>query len=79
LADSNARWKLIQKAGKIHKTIITNKVLKRPKILYYQKAGLDESECERIINLTVVNSVIPEPVRLAHIICSGIKNVKLRK
>ena len=50
-----------------------NKILKGRKIIYYQKAGIDEYASERIINLTAVNSLIPEPVRVAHIMCSALK------
>jgi hypothetical protein len=72
--DSEKRWKLIEKAGEIRSLDVRNKVLKGTRTIYYQKAGLDEQACERIINLTAVNSAVPEPVRLAHIICSGIRN-----
>jgi len=76
--DSERRWRLIEKAGEIRKLEISNRVLKGVRTIYYQKCGLDVSTCEKIINLTAVNSAIPEPVRMAHIICSGIKNVSIR-
>ncbi len=77
--DSERRWRLIKRAGKIRGIEVKNKVLKGARTIYYQKAGVDEYACERIISLAAVNSVVPEPVRLAHIICSGIKDVILRE
>ncbi len=71
--DSEKRWKLIEDAGNVRKFEVKNKVLKRRKAIYYQHAGIDEYTCETIINLTSVNSVMPEPVRVAHLICSGMK------
>lgn len=75
--DSEKRWKLIEKAGSIRTFEVKNKVLKRRKTIHYQHAGVDEYACETIINLTSVNSVIPEPVRIAHLICNGLKGRKL--
>jgi endonuclease V-like protein UPF0215 family len=75
-ADADERWKLIECAGTINKTSIKNGVIRGKRTLYYQSAGMTKSECENVIKLTSVNSVIPEPVRLAHIICSGIKNTR---
>lgn len=77
--DHEKRWALIKKAGEIRRAAVKNNVLKGVRTIYYQKAGIDESACEKIISLTAVNSAIPEPVRLAHIICSGIKNITLRR
>jgi hypothetical protein len=74
--DSKARWQLIEKAGKVRRLGVKNKVIKGMKTIYYQNAGIDTRTCERIIKLTSVNSVVPEPVRMAHIICSGLKGVK---
>ncbi len=71
--DSEKRWGLIEEAGEVRKFEVKNKVLKGRKTIYYQKAGIDEYTCESIINLTSVNSVIPEPVRVSHLICSGMK------
>lgn len=71
--DSDKRWRLMEKAGSVRKFEVKNKVLMRRKTIYYQHAGIDEYMSERIINLTSVNSVMPEPVRVAHLICNGLK------
>jgi hypothetical protein len=70
--DSEKRQKLIEKAGEVQGFEIKNKVVGRKKI-YYQVAGMEKHLAEKVINLTSINSVTPEPVRLAHIICSGLK------
>ncbi len=71
--DSEKRWELIERAGSVREFEVRNKVLKERKKIYYQNAGIDEYTCETIINLTSVNSVIPEPVRVAHLVCNGLK------
>ena len=73
-ADNRERWKTIANAGSIKRLEVKNKVLDGRRTLYYQKAGIDDYDCERIINLTSVNSVIPEPVRVAHLICAGLRS-----
>ena len=76
-SDSEKRWELIEKAGEVRRFEVKNKVLKGRKTIYYQNAGINEYTSERIINLTSVNSLIPEPVRVAHLICSGMKRRRL--
>jgi endonuclease V-like protein UPF0215 family len=75
--DSEERWKLIEKAGDVQKFEVKNKVLMGRKTIYYQRCGINEYMSEKIINLTSVNSVVPEPVRAAHLICTGLKGKKL--
>jgi endonuclease V-like protein UPF0215 family len=77
--DSEKRWKLIASAGEIKKHSITNSVLKGKKTIYYQSTGLTSSEAEEILNLTSVHSVTPEPIRIAHMIGYGMKNIKAKK
>jgi endonuclease V-like protein UPF0215 family len=71
--DSRRRWELIKKAGKVKSFEVRNRVLKGRKAIYYQNMGLDDHTCEKIINLTAVHSVTPEPVRIAHLIASGFR------
>lgn len=42
------------------------------KKIYYQKAGISRKEVEDLINITATHSNIPEPIRLAHIIATGL-------
>lgn len=75
--DTEERWKLIEKAGKVRKFEVKNKVLTGRKTIYYQRCGINEYMSEKIINITSVNSVVPEPVRTAHLICSGLKGRRI--
>lgn len=56
------RVRVAKKAGKI----------KRYKHLCYQCKGIDTKTCEKIFDLTCVHSNIPEPIRVAHIIATGL-------
>lgn len=40
--------------------------------ILYQKRGLDIGECNELLRLTCVRSNIPEPLRVAHMIASGL-------
>lgn len=74
--DAEKRWKLIEKAGVIRPVAVTNKVIKGTKTIYYQAAGIRNEDAENVIKLTAVNSSVPEPVRMAHILCSGLKDTR---
>ncbi|MDT7858845.1 MAG: DUF99 family protein [Candidatus Aenigmarchaeota archaeon] len=64
--DFEKRWKMILNAGKI-------KQLKLEKFsIYYQNIGLEDEEAEEIIILSTKHAQIPEPLRVAHLIASGI-------
>ena len=58
--NSEERWKRLKAAGEIHNT---GKI-------FYQAAGTDSAE--EIISATTVHGNMPEPVRLAHVIASGV-------
>lgn len=66
------RWSLIRKAGKIHECEIRNSVTGRKKI-FFQCCGMNESEGKDILNISSINSLIPEPLRIAHLIGYGLK------
>jgi endonuclease V-like protein UPF0215 family len=55
------------------KTAVHNagKVYKHGK-LSYQKSGISNEECERLIDMTCIRANIPEPIRVAHLIASGL-------
>ena len=59
------RWELVQKAGEIHK--IHNK-----EPIYIQTSGISWEDAEEIVRLATTRSAIPEPIRVAHIIASGV-------
>jgi len=64
--DGKKRWEIIKKAGKISKLNI-----KSNKNIYFQFKGLNENDAKKIILLTCTRSLIPEPLRLAHMIASA--------
>ena len=59
------RWEIIQRAGTIHKIGEDNAV-------YIQLCGLDMESAIKIIRITSTHSNIPEPLRVAHIIATGV-------
>lgn len=65
--DFEDRWKCIEDAGKIHKMKI-----EKDKNIYFQFKGLKQNEVEKIIRLSCTRSLIPEPLRVAHLIASAL-------
>ena len=64
--DFEKRWKMILNAGKI-------KQLKFEKFsVYYQNVGIEDEEAEEIITISIKHAQIPEPLRVAHLIATGI-------
>ncbi len=64
--DREEKWECFVKAGPIH----TIKVHRGN--LYFQYKGLEREEAEKVIELTSMHSQLPEPVRVAHIIATGV-------
>ena len=64
--DEEERWAMIKRAGKIEK--ITSK----KNSIYIQKAGIGLETVKKIIQLTSIRSNIPEPLRVAHLIATGV-------
>ena len=64
--DFEKRWRMILNAGRI-------KELKFEKFsIYYQNVGLEDEDAEEIIMISVKHAQIPEPLRVAHLISTGI-------
>jgi endonuclease V-like protein UPF0215 family len=66
LPNIKERWKIILEAGEIHEVI--NNGTK----IYLELAGLSLSDAQKIISITSTRSSLPEPLRVAHLIASGI-------
>lgn len=66
--DGDERWIIIQKAGKIDEIAGG----KEKSSIYVQKAGINLEIVLKIIRLTSIRSNIPEPLRVAHLIATGI-------
>src|SRR3989338_306341 len=69
--DKEKRFDIIKKAGTIKRTVIENN--RRKVAIYFQVAGTDRKAAEKIIKLAATRSIKPEPLRIAHLICNGLK------
>jgi hypothetical protein len=63
--DWKDRWTILQR-GEL-KTITT-----QYNPIYIKYTGLSLDEAKEIINISTIRGVIPEPIRVAHLIASGI-------
>lgn len=63
--DWKTRWEIL-KEGKLH----TVKTSHNP--IFVKCAGIPIGEAEEIINIATIRGAIPEPIRVAHLIASGI-------
>jgi len=68
LPKSQERWEAIEKAGKILK--VRTREGEEP--VYVHGAGISEEDAKRILKSTSTRSNIPEALRVAHIIASGL-------
>jgi endonuclease V-like protein UPF0215 family len=66
LPNFEERWKMILEAGEI------NEVQNNGTKVYVELAGLCLCDAEKIIKLTSTRSCLPEPLRVAHLVASGI-------
>ncbi len=62
LESGDRRWEMVQRAGEVHSF----------RNIYFQFAGLRLGEAQEVIKLSTKHSLLPEPIRIAHIIASGI-------
>ncbi len=68
LSEGEQRWDTILRAGRIVRVVTRDP--DRP--IYIQFAGLREEDAVRIVRLSSTRSNIPEPLRAAHLIATGI-------
>ncbi|MCW3995644.1 MAG: DUF99 family protein [Candidatus Bathyarchaeota archaeon] len=66
LPDEEERWRIVLGAGEIYELAC------RGSKLYMEVAGISVADAERIVLLTSTRSCLPEPLRVAHLIASGI-------
>jgi endonuclease V-like protein UPF0215 family len=71
LPKSKERWKIILNAGEPVEVSTRNKSEK----VYVQFSGIFEEDAIKILKLTSTRSSIPEALRVAHLIASGISSV----
>jgi len=70
LSEHEKRWKAIQKAGKMIKA----HTREGEEPIYVHVAGVSEETAKRILRRTSTRSNIPEALRVAHIIASGLEH-----
>jgi len=71
LPNSKERWSAIEKAGKILK--VRTREGEEP--VYVHVAGISEEDAKRVLRSTSTRSNIPEALRVAHIIASGLSRL----
>ncbi len=69
--DFEERWKLIEGTGKPKKVKVKS-VDGRQGFVYIQKCGINLSDAKEIVKISTTRGLMPEPIRIAHIIASGI-------
>ncbi|MDH5461893.1 MAG: DUF99 family protein [Candidatus Bathyarchaeota archaeon] len=68
LAESGKRWKAMENAGRLMEVKTRN--VEEP--IHVQFVGISEKDVRRILKKTSTRSTIPEALRVAHIIASGL-------
>lgn len=68
LPKSEERWKIMLNAGKTFEVSTRSESEK----IYVQVSGIFEEDARKILRLTSTRSSIPEPLRVAHLVASGI-------
>jgi len=71
LSNSEARWEAILNAGEPVEVSTRSAKAK----VYMQTAGISKEDAQKILRLTSTRSNIPEALRVAHLIASGISRV----
>ena len=68
LAYLEERWKLLQNAGEVIEVFTRDP----EKPIYIQCAGLQKKDAIKIVKMSSTRSNIPEPLRVAHLIATGV-------
>lgn len=74
LPDWEERWRKVESSGKLHETGIRH--AGKPGTVWFQAAGIDAAGAGALIRLSSTRSLVPEPLRAAHMIASGMKGIK---
>jgi len=68
LPDGDTRWKIIENAG----ALVSLRTRKGREPIYIQVAGISGEDAKRVVRESSTRSNVPEPLRVAHIIASGL-------
>lgn len=69
LPQSEKRWRAVLNAGKI----LEMSTRSRREKVYVEICGILEEDAQKIVKLTSTRSIVPEPLRVAHLVASGIR------
>jgi endonuclease V-like protein UPF0215 family len=72
LSQSEKRWSIIENA----KNLIRVRTRRGEEPVYMQIAGISKEDAEKIVKETSTRSNVPEPLRVAHIVASGLTRVR---
>jgi hypothetical protein len=76
-----AKWRLIERAGAIEPLGTSRRALRKAAVtgvhapsqrLFVQRVGLSLEQARRLVAATTLHGNLPEPLRLAHIIATGV-------
>lgn len=70
LPDWRGRWKLFKAAGRVYPVRLKGGTT------YAQLRSISRVDAQRVVELTATRGLIPEPVRVAHLIATGISRVE---
>jgi len=65
LPEKEMRWEIIQRAGRIYR-------IDGEKPVFIQLCGIEKESAIQIVRMTSTHGNIPEPLRLAHLIATGV-------
>jgi hypothetical protein len=71
LSESRERWRILENESPLTKV----KSRKGEEPVYMQVAGISREDAEKIVTETSTRSNVPEPLRVAHLIASGLSKV----
>ena len=71
LSHSEERWRAVLSAGEPNEVSTRNAEVK----VYMQTAGVSKEDASKILRLTSTRSNVPEALRVAHLIASGISHL----
>lgn len=66
VGNSDAKMKIIRKAGDVHEVNLDDKKL------FVQYCGMKFDVLVEMLKLTCTHAIVPEPIRVAHLIASGV-------
>ena len=72
IPDFNKRWEAIKNAGDLYS--VKTRTGENP--IYVQSVGVLREDAEKILKTTSIRSNIPEALRVAHIIASGLTGLR---